>query len=126
MTVYKVVTLFKGKLTSCIANLPLSRVYELDLRVRGYGDTPLFAFSTVKAAKRFCSVTHGQQIWEAEGGMCRTRERVLSIQKLAMSDPLDVVELWVDPPKRGFPTGWCQPLTGTVLCDWIKLVRRVG
>jgi len=83
----------------------------------------LFAFETLESAQRFCRDLLARQryeIWEAEAENSRNREFMCIILHLTKRA---LLKFWKKP--GAVPTGLYAP-GGTVLCDAIKLVRRVA
>jgi len=126
--VYKVVRKVRDKLVSA-THLPddLLREYSTQKRTEAGVTGPSFAFENERAAKRFAkslwNLGAEYQVWEADAWGCNRIHRVLWI-----GDFYDVVNFW---RARGrgerLPKGvsHLKPPQGTVVCEAIRLVRRV-
>ena len=98
--------------------------------------TPLFAYTTLERAKADASTSpyFNQQIYLAEASIWTgPAPGLLSLPSLAkheMADPRMTAEivkdLWAT-GKLNYPdTRLWRTLEGTILCDWIELLERVG
>jgi len=118
-TVYKVVKQVGNKLLSTIVIEP-----RFQKRYDGRIVNRCLAFETLEQARRFkdemdCIYTDGFPIYEAE---CQSARPVTSLGcGLLLRDLRD----WSKHPDLFFDMGNCEPPRGTVLCNGLRLVRRI-
>lgn len=119
-TIWKVVhRTWDGKLVSACVGLDFQLEYGSDWVEGRCG--PIFAYKTLEGALRLARPCISCEVWEAEA--VNVREIVYAVKVGALSEygPEEVHKWWKG--REWMPVA-CVP-EGTVVCDKIRLVKRV-
>ena len=121
-TVWKVVRQDNGKLLSAVVEEPIAIEYKPGNWVSAKTGF-LFAFRAVELAAEFARNGCGLEIWEAKAQGVWTTERVISAEAVRRI-PLRWLADWWD-GKWVTKRYEDKPFPGTVVCERIKLIRRI-